>query len=75
MIRPEAQVTYVMNNLAEFAYSPGVENARRELARDLNLRDAGRSLVQTPAFFARLNQNEVKALLLSERVEIGRAHV
>lgn len=68
MIRPEAQVTYVMNNLAEFAYSPGVENARRELARDLNLRDAGRSLVQTPAFFARLNQNEVKALLLSERV-------
>lgn len=68
MIRPEAQVTYVMNNLAEFAYSPGVGNARRELARDLNLRDAGRSLVQTPAFFARLNQNEVKALLLSERV-------
>lgn len=22
MIRPEAQVAYVMNNLAEFAYSP-----------------------------------------------------
>lgn len=68
MIRPEAQVTYVMNHLAEFAYSPGVENARRELARDLNLRDAGESLMQTPAFFARLNQNEVKALLLSGRV-------
>lgn len=45
-----------------------MENARRELARDLNLRDAGESLMQTPAFFARLNQNEVKALLLSERV-------
>ncbi|MDR2174296.1 MAG: S8/S53 family peptidase [Burkholderiales bacterium] len=68
MIREEEKDNYLFRNLDQFKYSPGVERTKSEIARQFSLRHVKETASPMPAFYARLNESEVRELVKSDRV-------
>ncbi|MCL2310334.1 MAG: hypothetical protein FWC42_08715, partial [Proteobacteria bacterium] len=68
MIREEERNNYLFRNLDQFKYSPGVERAKYEITKQFSLRYVKETVVQMPAFYAHLNESEVRELAKSDRV-------
>lgn len=68
MVEKSEQEKYILSNIDRFLRSPGVDAVRQSLVRDLALRDVEEKPLPIPAFTARLNSREVRALSASDQV-------
>lgn len=62
IVKDDAKFTYIKKNLESFKYSPGVERLKEEIVREFSLDNVGETAAVTPAFYANLNDDEVRAL-------------
>lgn len=68
MVEKSEQEKYILSNIDRFLRSPGVDAVRQSLVRDFALNDVEEKTLGIPAFTARLNARELRALELSDQV-------
>ena len=68
VVEKSEQEKYILGNIDRFLRSPGVDAVRQSLVRDFSLSDVEEKPLGIPAFTARLNARELRALELSDQV-------